>query len=79
MKPSDPRWQQRRWQTYYQSRSDYINYLYKSIRWHKKMILMYDDTGKRLATYSNHFATMIKFEKEQLKMYQLELRKVVLG
>lgn len=75
--PADPKWQQRRWQTFYESRPDYIQHLYREIRYHKHQIRAYEQFSARLSVFKDYFVEFIGFEKKELRDYQNELRKVL--
>jgi Arc/MetJ-type ribon-helix-helix transcriptional regulator len=76
-KPADEKWRTRRWQTYYESRSDYIKHLVQNISDSKALITSYDQLAQRRIEISDDLAVIIRSEKECLADYQAELQQVM--
>lgn len=74
---TDPKWQQRKWQLHDETRSHYIEYLYSTIRFAKKMLLFWERWATHNPRFSAEVVSLIGFEKEGLKSTQNELRKVL--
>jgi len=75
--PADPKWKQRQWQTYYESRADYIAELYETIRFAKHMMRFWESFGQSHRSFDSELIPLITFEREWLKIHQNELRRVI--